>query len=215
MIESIQGLRPLEEQFTKRTLLRIRKLQADLDSLPCREGAGRYYSKELKYALEAGLLLASLHLAASLLELYVRDLLIISTAKKTDDRKKQILDELEIYYEDSTNPKQWFFSNIVDELQNQKIISDLDAKNVKAYYQDIRIPIHHGLTRRFLRGSKSPIKKTESFDIDEMLFLGRTLRGHSLEEQLEQRGISLVKKVVVFMKKYSYNLVVCKTCFDG
>lgn len=206
MNESTQGLRPLEEQFTKQTLLRIRKLQADLDSLPYVEGAGRYYSKELKNALEAGLLLASLHLAASLLEIFVRDLLIFNTAKQTNDSKKQILDELEIYYEDSTKPKQWFFSNIVDELQNQRIISDLDAKNVKAYYQDIRIPIHHGLTRRFLRGHKSQIMKSESFDISEMLFLGRTLRGHSLEELLEQRGISLVMKVVVFMKKYSYNL---------
>ena len=131
MIKGVSGLRPLKEQFAKRTVLRIRSLQDDLDALPFREGAGRVYVKELIYALEAGLLLAALHLATSLLELFVRDLLINSTAlKSASDQKNKmgVLDKLEVYYEDTTKP-QWSFSMIVDELRSQRVISSSDAKN--------------------------------------------------------------------------------------
>ena len=210
MVKGIHGLRPLEEQFEKPTIRRIRALQADLDSLPFRSGAGRFYATELKYALEAGLLLASLHLAASLLELFVRDLLIFSVANKTgaDTKQKTLsnLDDLERYYEDAAEP-QWSFAKIVDELQSQGVVSSSDAEDVKGYYKTIRIPIHHGLTRRFLRGHRVSSSESSSADMfDEFLLFGRILRAHALEERLEDKGTRLIKKVVAFVKKYSPNL---------
>ena len=208
MIKGVSGLRPLKEQFAKRTVLRIRSLQDDLDALPFREGAGRVYVKELIYALEAGLLLAALHLATSLLELFVRDLLINSTALKSASYQKNkmgVLDKLEVYYEDTTKP-QWSFSMIVDELRSQRVISSSDAKNIKTYYQTIRIPIHHSLTRRFIRGHKKPDLEIDPSDIIEILMFGREIRVKRLEDQLENEGINLVKQVVVFMKKYSLKL---------
>jgi hypothetical protein len=208
MIKGVGGLRPLKEQFAKQTVLRIRTLQDDLDALPFRDGAGRVYVKELSYALEAGLLLAALHLAASLLELFARDLLIYRTAlKSASDQKNKmsVLDKLEVYYEDTTKP-QWSFSMIVDELRSQRVISNTDAKNIKTYYQTIRIPIHHGLTRRFIRGRKKPDFEIDPSDIIEILMFGRTGRAIRLEDLLEDEGINLVKMVVAFVKKYSLNL---------
>ncbi len=208
MIKDARELRPLEKQFEKQTIHRIRALQGDLKKFPFQDGAGRFYAKELNSALEAGLLLASLHLATSLLELFVRDLLIYNVAKKSVSEHKKpvsVLDKLEANYEDATKP-QWSFSMIIDQLQSQRVISSADAKAVKTYYQTVRIPIHHGLTRRFLRGHKKADLEFGSFDISEILFLGRGLRVHSLEEKLESEGINLIKKTVAFMKKYSTSL---------
>jgi hypothetical protein len=208
MIKHVRELRPLEMQFGKQTVRRIRAIQGDLEKFPFQDGAGRFFVKELSSALEAGLLLASLHLATSLLELFVRDLLIYSVAKRSFAGHKSeisVFDKLEANYEDATNP-QWSFSMIIDELQRQRVISNVDAKTVKAFYHKIRIPIHHGLTRRFLRGNKKPDLESNSIDIMEMLFLGRGIRAHVLEETLESEGINLIKKAVAFMKKYSANV---------
>ena len=208
MIENIGELRPLGEQFQKRIVRRIRAIQRDLDAIPFQGGAGRLYVKELKCALEAGLLLASLHLAATLLELFVRELLIYHTAKKTDSPHEGvigIIDGLEVHYEDATNP-QWSFQRMVDELQSQGVVKGPEAESIKTYYQTIRIPIHHGLTRRFLRGHKQSSAKLDESDLLEILFFSRIGRGHELEDRLEGQGIDLIMSVIAFMKKHSRNL---------
>lgn len=203
-------IRALEEQFPKQTVRRIRAIQADLASLRLLllHGAGRFYAKELERCLEAGLLLASLHLATSFLELFVRDLLIYVDARDSDlknERSERVLDNLEKYYEDATKP-QWSFSKIVDELQKRGTIDTEDTSNIKDYYERIRIPIHHGLTRRFLRGERDADSESDSLDIFDMLFLGRSLRAGILEERLEDETVDLVEIAIAFVRKYAAHL---------
>jgi len=138
MSDETVEIRKLNEQFEPKTVSRIRALQADTSSLPFKDGAGGYYAKELIYSLEAGLFLASLNLASSLLELFVRDLLIYvsSSNNKVNARELNIMEK---QYEDQDKPM-WTFARLIDELRRRKIIEKLDADNIKSFYKKIRIP---------------------------------------------------------------------------
>jgi hypothetical protein len=200
------SLRPLEEQFEPQLVKRIRAIQADLAELPLPDGAGKLYAIELRCSLEAGLLLASLHLATSFLELFVRDLLIYTQARDSpadnDTGAKMLLNNLEKRFEDSKRP-QWSFSRMVDELAKQGTIDDSDAEGIKEYYTTIRVPIHHALTRRFLRGERESDFESDSFDFLENLFCGRALRWRHLEEKLEDEAIYLIARAVAFITSYA------------
>jgi hypothetical protein len=175
-----------------------------LASLPFKDGAGRLYAKELLYSLEAGLLLASLHITASFLELFVRDLLIYATSRNTSvsDRLDLLLNALEKQYEDGTKP-QWTFPKIVDELQSREVVSNSDAEEIKKFYKKVRIPIHHGLTRRFVRNHGEFEFEVESDSILDNLLFGRLDRAHTLEKQLEEIAIQLIEVAVSFIKVYA------------
>ena len=193
-------IRRLDEQFEAQTVLRLRAIQASIASLPFKGGAGRYYAKELIYSIEAGLLLASLHIISSLLELFVRDLLISVSANRST-RSDVNINDIERKYEDESKPL-WTFSKMLDALSTQNIIGRADVDALKSFYRDVRIPLYHGLTRRFVRihDGYAPETDTEnSFDI----FLGRTIRAHRIEDHLEESAISLLEVAASFMVSYS------------
>ena len=198
-------IRRLEEQFEPETVLRINKLQADASSLPIKDGAGRYYAKELIYSLEAGLLLASLHLTSSLLELFVRDLLIYTyLSQQPDENPFSQINNLERKYEDENKPI-WSFARMVDTLCDLGVIESADVDSLKQYYSKVRIPIHHGLTRRFVR-----IHDQFSSDVDEENGIGDLLysrlgRAHTIENLLEDQAIELLEEVMLFMKTHSHH----------
>ena len=64
--------RPIESQFEPERVKEIRELVSRISALSLPPGSSRYYAVELIRCLENGVLLAGLHVAASLLELSVR-----------------------------------------------------------------------------------------------------------------------------------------------
>jgi hypothetical protein len=198
MSEIFFEIRKLEKQFSPKKVTRIRKLQTDISSLHFNGGAGRYFAIELINTLEAGLLLASLHLSCSLLELCVRDLLIYISSPKTkrQDFMDTRVNEIEEQYEDGDKPM-WTFHKMINELSQRKIIIKKDADKIKNFYERVRIPIHHGLTRRFVREhNDSPV------DFFDDIKNGRSNRVYMLGEQIEDKSIQLIKIAVSFLKKY-------------
>lgn len=197
----MEEIRPLDDQFEERTVQRIRVLQADLMASRYDSGPGSLYVKELNCSLEAGLLLASLHLATSLLESFVRDLLMYTLARRlSGDASRVELAKLEKRLEDSTDP-QWSFARIVNELQENGVVDSADGEAIKNYYKMVRIPIHHGLIRRFVRSHGEREENLDSADVLDMLF-GR-VHWHSFEERLEEEGLDLIETAVAFIRKYS------------
>ena len=196
MAEEINKIRKLEKQFVPEKVTLIREIQTDVSSLKFKGGVGRYYAKELIFSLEAGLLLASLHLSSSLLELFVRDLLIndysLNLLKRNVYYKK--LHEMEKQYEDGNKP-QWTFFKMTEELYKRKIIKKREADDIKGFYKKIRIPILHGLSRRFVRNYED--------DFFEEIF-GRMTRDHRLEELIEDQALILIKTAASFMKKHAF-----------
>src|SRR3989442_11688299 len=82
--------RPLDEQFERPAAERIKSLIDTIDTLGAMDGPERYFGYELQQCLRAGLLLAALHVACSLLELRVRHLALAISAGTSNDKQPRL-----------------------------------------------------------------------------------------------------------------------------
>lgn len=196
-------IRPLNQQFEPDKAQRIRELESLFQSLPFENKAAKYFTIEVVRCLEAGLLLAAFEVAMSLLELFIRELLIMtrfgSDSGLGDTPSRQLFrDTVEREVEDVEHLS---LNQMMDELEGLEIISERDSDKVKELYKTVRVPIHHGLTRRLLFPPSFVPK-----DYLDFFFSGARNRFHKLEELVEDNAIRHLFDVVDFMGKYSKQL---------
>jgi hypothetical protein len=194
-------IRPLEQQFEDEKVIKIREIQGQFQSLRFPTGAGSYYTKEVINCLEAGLLLAALQVATALLELFVRDLLVAETYKKEFPRGLKKLGKIERDIEDG-RPR-FDFNRIISELAEDNIIEEEDKEKIYSVYKNVRIPLHHGLTRRFVRSFwKDEIDDEDDDPLVDTLFLRKSGRDRDLEEVLEDHTLDFLIIVADFIMRY-------------
>ncbi len=195
-MEELQLIRPLEEQFEPGKCAEIRSLIAKFSTLPFEEGPCRYFILEVAGCLEAGLLLAAVSIASVLLETFLRELLILyrlQTQGLTTSRQiNQLFDKLEEEAEDG-RPR-LHFEDIVDQLTGDVLDSE-DVEAAKKFYKTVRIPIHHGITRRFIALAKTG--KADWFDTY------RGFRLHHLEKLIEENATEYLGFIVDLIQKYT------------
>lgn len=205
-MEELRLIRPLEEQFEPDECAEIRNLVAKFSALPFKKGACRYFVLEVTGCLEAGLLLAAVSVASVLLETFFRELLIfhrLQSAGATTNRWEDtslLLEKLEKEAEDG-RPR-LYFEEIVDQLPGDVLDSD-DAEAAKKFYKTVRIPIQHGITRRFIA-----IARAEEVDMSNPLSLmlsetHRDSRLHKLDEVIGENATKYLGFVVDLIQKYT------------
>jgi len=203
-MEELRLIRPLEEQFVPDKCAEIRDLIAKFSALPFEGGTCRYFSLEVAGCLEAGLLLAAVSVASILLETFFRELLIfhrLQTAGPTTSRwadTSLLLNKLEKEAEDG-RPR-LNFDDIVDQLPGDVLDSD-DAEAAKKFYKDVRVPIHHGITRRFIVKAKA--EEQDMSDPWNVFFATYLDRLHMLDEVIEENAIKYLGSVVNLIQKYT------------
>lgn len=190
-------IRPLEEQFEPDKCAEIRDLITKFSALPFEGGACRYFALEVAGCLEAGLLLAAVSVGSVLLETFLRELLILhrlQTREPTTSRQidtMSLFDSMEKEIEDG-RPR-LHFDKIVDQLTGD-VLDSGDAVNAKKFYKTVRIPIHHGITRRFIA-----IAKTGEVG---WLDTYRGLRLQHLEELIEENATKYLGFIIDLIQKY-------------
>lgn len=194
-------VRPLQEQFEPETVDRIGKLKIAFQSLPFQGEPARYLTREIVGCLEAGLLLAAVQVALSLLEMFFRELLVVVLFKEKYDEDipsaHLLLDRIRQQIEDGRSPRYDLYL-ILDQLTKRGIVEKRDAGGIKTLYKNVRIPIHHGLTRRFVKLSMGSSGNEEL----EQLFLSLA-RFQQFDEMIEDRSLGHLEAVVSFVGKYS------------
>lgn len=186
--------RPLEEQLDHSLVQRLRVVQIALSSLRVGKRVSSYYIFEIERAIEAGMLLAVFELSTTLLEVWVRDLLVIrKVMQKGVTSKKQLAMELaNIDQELEGIERGPNFLTIVTELRKLDVLDDDEINWLRNDYQKTRNNIHHGLSGRLLspnnenskilaeilgspilRGASNPTKRLREFEdfIDEQAIL--------------------------------------------
>ena len=83
-------IRGFEEQFEGKTVDDIRQLLARIDSFSFPSGVSRYYAVDLSLCLQAGALLGALQVVASLLEIFVREIVLNGLPKPFQRVKKSL-----------------------------------------------------------------------------------------------------------------------------
>jgi len=199
-------VRPLEEQFEPEKCAELRDLITKFSVLPFKEGPCRYLVLEVMGCLEAGLLLAAVSVASVLLETFFREFLISYRLQTAGPKTNHwtdtnlLFNKLERETEDG-RPR-LSFENIVDQLPSDVMDPD-DAEAAKKFYKTVRIPIHHGITRRFIA-----IARAEEIDMSNPLsiMLSDTYRGfrlHKLDEVIEENAAEYLGFIVDLIHKYT------------
>ena len=198
-------IRPLEEQFEPDKCVEIRNLVAKFSALPFKEGACRYFALEVTGCLEAGLLLAAVSVACLLLETFFRELLIIhrlqSAGPKTNrwEDTRQLFNKFEKEAEDG-RPR-LHFDKIVDQLVGD-VLDSTEAEDIKKFYKDVRVPIHHGLPRRLIAKIKAEeVDMSDPWSVFFATYLG--FRLHVLDEVIEKNATRHLGFVVDMIQKYT------------
>jgi len=147
--------RPLSEQIGDDNASRIHLIAEAARALRVSGRASNYYLRELADCLDSGLFLASIHLAVSLAEIHVRDLLVffLASTQSADDSVKwrDALHNAEKEIE-GVKKKGLMFSEMLTRLVANNVVSETDKEQLLDFYNAIRNPVQHGLSRRLVHG---------------------------------------------------------------
>lgn len=187
-------IRGFEEQFEGETVQSIRALLERIDTFALPDGVCRYYAVDLSLCLQAGALLGALHLASSLLEIIVREMVIERASEAYSDSHK-IKGSLQKELEEK---RKVGFKQLVEELATAGLFSKSDSEMAKQFYDDVRIPIHHGLPARF-------VNNNENFRsiLDEMFGFTFPTGMRDFEKVIESNALTLVETAVGIIERNS------------
>lgn len=186
----LTNLRSYHESFEPEKIQVISGLIDDLVMLGEPPTGYRLYALEIRSCLSVGLLLAALSVSTSLLDLFVRDLVVAVRLQSKHDGDMRFWSEVE---REAEEDKSLRFDGMLEELRLTVILPD-DVELLSQFYAKTRIPLAHGLVRRLTSQGMMP-------EFWENMFPDST-RGTGLEDHLEDTALSDVSFVLVMMKKY-------------
>lgn len=186
-------IRGFEEQFEEDTVKKIQDLLRRIEAIKLPFRVSKFFVVDLSICLKAGALLGALQLAASLLELTVREMVMVlsSEALSENNRKRNLQKELE-------DKKHFGFNHLVTELEKVDLFDRKDAELARQFYNTVRIPLHHGLTRRFITEHDN----NNSFKLFEEVFGGAyQISMHDFERVIEQEALSLIETAIGIIER--------------
>lgn len=202
-------IRTLEEQFEAETVLRIRTLIAAIDAVSYPTGTGRYLVAEMKRALEAGLLLAATQLGATLLDLFVKDLVVMSRIGRhrdlgSDDATTRAAASEPVAQAGGDDAKveedalrRAGLLRLLEELVAAELIDRAEADAARDVYLALRAPFQRGFSGRIERlglGESSEVDAVRDLLAD--LGLERSVPFFELEREIEERGLDHLETIV-------------------
>lgn len=144
--------RSLEEQFEPEHACRLRLIEEAFLSLRVSGRVSNYYLLEISRAIDRGMLLAAIQLATTLLEIWLRDLLVIRKATEAAVASKHELRWLmtKLDREIEGIERGWDFGDLLNELHALQVLTDEEVSWLRSTYKHIRTPFHHGISGRIV-----------------------------------------------------------------
>lgn len=144
--------RSLEEQFEPERANRLRLIEEAFLALRVSGRVSGYYLSEISRAIDRGMLLAAIQLATTLLEIWLRDLLVIrkvtqNTIKSTHELR-WLMTKIDREIEGIDNGSR--FADLIRELQTLEVIDEGEVSWLKETYKQLRNPLHHGISGRIV-----------------------------------------------------------------
>jgi hypothetical protein len=194
--------RDYKKQFGKNTVKRIDNCLDRLNHLRFSGQASHYYKIDLDLCLRGGALLGALHVASSLLEIVVREIAIKKFSLEANSQQSTT----ENAQREIEAKRNVTFKTIIDDLSKSALIStDLYTKS-KAFYDYVRVPIHHGLPLRFVERNTNRNEEYKliceifGHDCDISEFI---VDMHTFEDVVENITIDLVADSITLLEAFS------------
>ncbi|MDA8120872.1 MAG: hypothetical protein M0Z85_12735 [Gammaproteobacteria bacterium] len=144
--------RSLDERVAKSEADELRVIALALSALRVEARASRVYINEIVESIENGLLLSAIVLATILLEIWIRDLLVIRMVTQRESKGKRELQTLltEIDRETEGASRGESFASICRKLLSLDVIQQDEHDRIQEIYKNFRIPLLHGTTGRIV-----------------------------------------------------------------
>lgn len=199
--------RTLEEQLEPDKSRRLRIVQKAYEALRVRGRVSSYYIFEISRAIDSGMLLASIELATTLLEIWLRDLLVIRKATQQPSKSKY---ELRFRITKMDRELEGVargvgYKRIVKELEKLEVIDSGEKRWLDSLYGELRNPLHHGLSGRMLDPVVEYDDLLDSARTTEEMFLASIFcsspegRSEAFEEYLDNAAIQHLEAIVNFL----------------
>jgi len=187
----MKNTRSFKQQFKPEQVVKISELIHDLENVEDAATGYKVFCTEIQGCLSNGLLLASVLVSWSWLELFVRDLLVALRIEQQYAGDISVRARVEKALE---HDHELGFKKMVQEL-TRLVFTPNDARELLRFYDAVRVPLSHGLIRRF---TSSDVEKAQWL---EELFADQARRA-KLEDTIESRAISAVAFVVKVTMRY-------------
>ncbi|MDX1765015.1 MAG: hypothetical protein R3231_11905 [bacterium] len=190
--------RPLEKQFEPEKVAEIRALIDGYQALrlELHGGLGGYLISGISRSLETGILLGALSLSFSLLEMFVHDLVIRQDQEKMQDDNHDHETVLKLFPGHEPLP----FENYIAEFVGRGLIKQEEGDLILGIYKQTAIPLHHSLSRRIGRFSRTLLIGQENL-LDR--FLSHNFAEvHHFEDVIEDHAIESMNVILSFISKY-------------
>src|SRR5438876_6156431 len=177
--------RSIEEQFQPDVALKLRLLEGRLEAVRTTGRASDYFIFEAVSCLDRGLLLATLQLVTAALELRARELLIqYAIAAAEPPARREVADQIQISIEQN---RVYLFCGILSALEERGLIDVDERCQLKRIYQEIRIPLHHGIVGRYSRRGSADDDDSVVDSVLDALWAG--YRGHHTTSETDMESL--------------------------
>ncbi len=185
------------QQFGEGTsiALSIENLSERIEEVKYPTGPSRYYGIELALCLKGGALFGSTIVAAALLEIYVRGLVVHYAQVAQAGFLRKINPEKEL-----EEMRQKNFAALIDDLANHSLFDKEDASKAKDIYRHIRIPSHHGLPSRLLKVEERE-RELKAIFPEMGSYVGSPITLHQFEEYVEEEAIPVIEEIIGILER--------------
>jgi hypothetical protein len=131
------------------------------------------------------LLLATLQLVTAALELRARELLIqYAIVDAKPPARREVADQIQISIEENRG---YLFYGILSALETLGLIGMAERCQLKQIYQEIRIPVHHGIVGRYSR--RQSLEDDDPVAAEILDALWAAYRGHHTTSETDMESI--------------------------
>ena len=151
--------------------------------------ASRVYINEIAEAISNGMLLAAMELSTTLLEIWVRDLLVIRKLTQKNPKTKHQIRWLltKIDRETEGLSRGQMFAPMCKELLDLAVIDAEELEWLESFYKRVRTPLHHGISGRMVDPDGQAGDMLSTATTNEQMFLASIFGSapHKRADQLE------------------------------
>lgn len=202
-----ESIRTIYQRVEEPIATRFVVVAEALNSLPREKRASHIYINEIAEAIYLGLLLAAIELSTTLIELWIRDLLVIERLKQTNYRSKhELLVQLTKIDREIEGLKNGMsFRKMCEELKDQESITGTEFDWLLSLYETVRTPFHHGISGRIVDPDNRYGDFLNEDSPKEAMFLIRIFgsvphrRADDLENSIYDLALPVLEKVVNFL----------------
>ncbi|MFT5602892.1 MAG: hypothetical protein ACI9N1_003154 [Flavobacteriales bacterium] len=157
--------RSLEEQIESKRTSKLRLIQKGFESIRIQGRVSSYYIMEISRCIDRGMFLASIELCTTLVEIWLRDLLVVRKATTDLSISKDLYRLLITKYDreiEGASKRGLSSHRIIKELEELDVLTTSEVDWLMTLFKKVRNLFHHGLSGRVV----DPDYKSEEINLE-------------------------------------------------